>query len=107
MKKRLRQSKYWKRRYAQWSECLSDGSTLFDLCYNKHLEIGYFIENDYIFRHILNSKFFNVFCENPNVTWDFLKPHVTNNCNISLNKRIITLVNPNARLDNTMQTIHI
>lgn len=95
VKERLRQSRYWKRRYAQWSECLSDGSTLLDLCYNKYLEVKYFIENDDIFQQILNSDFFDVFCKNPNVTLEFLKTRVTYNINVPLKKRIITLVNPN------------
>ncbi|ACH69411.1 hypothetical protein PsunGV_gp061 [Pseudalatia unipuncta granulovirus] len=94
VKKRLQQSKFWKRRYAEWSKCLSDdGITLLDLCYNKYLEEVYFIENDDIFREILESKFFNVFCENPNVTWDFLKSRVTYDRSISLKKRITTLIN--------------
>ncbi|AAF05179.1 ORF65 [Xestia c-nigrum granulovirus] len=93
MKERLRQSRFWKRRYAEWSQCLSDGSTLLDLCYNKYLEVVYFIENEHIFRQILDSKFFDVFCQNPNVTWDFLKTRVTYDGNIPLKKRITTLIN--------------
>ena len=93
--KSLRRSKFWKRRYAKWSECLRDKIATSDLSYNKYLEVVYFIENDDIFQHILNSKSFTLFCKNPNVTWEFLKTRVTNNLGVSLKKRIITLINPN------------
>ncbi|WBB27178.1 hypothetical protein [Mythimna sequax nucleopolyhedrovirus] len=106
VKERLRKSRFWKRRYAEWSECLRDGSTLMDLCYNKYMDIIYFIENDYIFRQILDSNFFKVFCENPNVTWDFLKNRVTYDSGIPLKKRIITLVNPNVRWCDILQFCH-
>lgn len=107
IKKCLRQSKFWKRRYEVWSECLSEGNTLLDLCYNKYLEITYFMENDYIFRQILESKFFKVFCENPNVTWDFLKTRVTYNTGVALKKRIVTLISPHVRWLDIIEFCHV
>lgn len=94
VKERLRQSNFWKRRYAEWSECTRD-CTLSDKCYNKHLKVEYF--NDSILQQLLSSESFVMFCKNPKVSLDFLKTRVTYNADVSLKKRIITLVNPNVR----------
>ncbi|AOW41391.1 hypothetical protein D1Q00_gp052 [Trichoplusia ni granulovirus LBIV-12] len=124
VKGRLRQSKFWKRRYAEWSECVPhdtnlynnynnilfynkpkiDEESLFNLCYNKHLDVEYF--NNYgIMEQILDSKFFNVFCENPNVTWKFLKDWVTYGYNhhVYMKHRIISLINPNIRWSSILE----
>ena len=124
VKERLRQSKFWKRRYAEWSECVPhntslynnynnilffnkpkiDEESLFNLCYNKYLDVEYF--NNYgIMEQILDSKFFNVFCENPNVTWKFLKDWVTYGYShhVYMKHRIISLINPNVRWSNILE----
>ncbi|AAL01808.1 unknown [Spodoptera litura nucleopolyhedrovirus] len=103
VKERLCRSKNWKRRYTDWSKCLRENNNLLDLCYNKYLKVVYFIENDDMFQQILDSEFFNIFCKNPNVTWEFLKTRVAYNCNVSLKKRIITLINPNVRWHDVLE----
>lgn len=103
IKECLIKSRFWRRRYGRWSDCLKEEAEeedllkLRNLCFNHRLDVQYFVENMHQFQHLLTSEFFNAFCQNPNVPWSFLKSRVAYDSTIPLSKRLVTLTNPHVR----------